>query len=154
MHETRFSEDYSNMSQEKLIYLLQQKDTQLENMLDDIIYLYRDLTRYRDEFLSKNTSITQDLKEEELVEGSLSINPEDSDYVLYVRDEFFNKVNDKEHFYTDYGLTITNDTECIIDMKKFERIQRKKTQEIREQLRRDEEIYKNNLQRIKKETSK
>ena len=154
MHETRFSEDYSNMSQDKLIYLLQQKDTQLENMLDDIIYLYRDLTRYRDEFLSKNTSITQDLKEEELVEGSLSINPEDSDYVLYVRDEFFNKVNDKEHFYTDYGLTITNDTECIIDMKKFERIQRKKTQEIREQLRRNEEIYKNNLQRIKKETSK
>uniref|UniRef100_A0A6C0HEU9 Uncharacterized protein n=1 Tax=viral metagenome TaxID=1070528 RepID=A0A6C0HEU9_9ZZZZ len=94
----------------KLLSLISRQETTIDSMLDHIKFLYKDLTRFRDFYLGITKS---ELKYET---DETRINKLKEDY----EEALDNKRFDKEIFYNDYGLVITEDYKCIIDKERSE----------------------------------
>ena len=95
---------------QKSLYLISRQETIIDSMLDHIKFLYEDLTRFRDFYLGITKS---ELKFET---DETRINKLKENY----EEELDKKVFDKELFYNEYGLVITEDYKCVIDKKRSE----------------------------------
>ena len=94
----------------KLLSLISRQETTIDSMLDHIKFLYKDLTRFRDIYLY-------------MIESRLKFETDETrinDLKENYEEALDNKRFDKELFYNEYGLVLTEDNKCVIDKERSE----------------------------------